>query len=70
MQARATSRSGLLTGFRTATQRRRSFSVSTSTNKQIRDAYILSAARTPTAKVKPIASSVSRGKLLTVSELV
>jgi hypothetical protein len=40
-------------------QRRRPFSVSTPTSKQIRDAYILSAARTPTAKVKPITFSIT-----------
>ncbi|KAN0084819.1 Thiolase, N-terminal domain containing protein [Elaphomyces granulatus] len=46
--ARVSSRRALLTtGFGTATQRRRPFSDS---SKQIRDAYILSAARTPTAK--------------------
>jgi hypothetical protein len=55
--ARVSSRRALLTtGFGTATQRRRPFSDS---SKQIRDAYILSAARTPTAKVKPIAFSIT-----------
>ncbi|OXV09537.1 hypothetical protein Egran_02700 [Elaphomyces granulatus] len=62
--ARVSSRRALLTtGFGTATQRYRPFSVSTPTSKQIRDAYILSAARTPTAKFNGSFASIPAPEL-------